>query len=217
MAGKVYITYADADKASADAMRSFLEDNGGECAASPDGDLQAQEDVLASDSVCVVICGEDTDGSDRVISEVSKAISQRKTVIPFILNQKGPSGVLDYYLSTLHWQNAYGLPQDEAFGQLLERVKAVLGMSAGEETYSEDEPSAGIELSARDNTPSSETAKPSSPNKQPRVRKILLTVWRIAVAVLCLGIAYSIIPETFMRQSLRNGDTIDLIFTFTGL
>ena len=212
MASDVYISYADADETVASAMRSFLEENGIGCIPAPEGGLPASGDVIASCSVFVVVYGETSDSSDRVLAETREAISRRKTVIPFMISQNSPSGVMDYYLSTLHWLYAYGVPQEAALSQLLGRVKSVLGIPV---TGPDGIP--GPENVSYGTGPHSETnvpEKPAEPKKKSRVRKILQILWFSAVALLLFGVAFSLIPETFMRQSWRNGDTIELVNIF---
>ena len=233
MASEVYISYADADEAAASAMRSFLEDNGINCIPTPEGGLPASEDVIASCSVFVVIYGETSDSSDRILYEIREAISQRKTVIPFMTIPDRPSGVMDYYLSTLHWLYAYGVPQEAAFSQLLGRIKAVLGIPAQQMISASEDVSApyniaqsdifvvpegsispGPDRSSETEVPASGHERDAKPKKKGIVKKILRIIWCSAVALLLFAIAFSLIPETFMRQSLRNGDTIELLNIF---
>jgi len=135
MAHDVFISYSSKDKITADAICHVLEQNGVRCWIAPrdipPGANYGGEIIrgIKDCKVFLLIFSKDSNASPAVAKEVERAIlGYRKTVIPFRINDVAMSENLEFFLTDVHWLDAY--PNDNVFGNLVTAVINALGISA---------------------------------------------------------------------------------------
>ena len=198
MKKEVYICFDMADEAIASSIISVLEENGISYLSSgsgvaDDGSTVSDDELIGSCRIFIVVCSQSSDSSAQVISEVRSAVSLGKTVIPFVLSSDVPTGVMDYYLSTIHRQNAYGMPTEEALVQLLSRIQSIL-----------DEPEPAQKEPSGEETPP--PASPSFSGTVTKIKRISHKGWLIVSTLALLGLTAFFSYFVFFRQSFRNMD-----------
>jgi TolB-like protein len=129
---KVFICHSHKDRATADAICKHLESAGINCWIAPrnikagtnwtKGIMQG----LEACQVFVLVFSEEANDSDHVEREVAKAFSAGLAVIPFRIGDVLPNQSLSYFLDTVQWLNATEQPAEREFGELTNRVNALL-------------------------------------------------------------------------------------------
>jgi TolB-like protein len=122
----VFISYASADKATADSVCAALERAKIPCWIAPrdvkPGARYAHAIVRAINeaSALVLVLSAGAMGSDHVAREVERAASKRKRVIAFRIDATALSPELEYFLSNSQWIDAAALGMPVALGKLAE-------------------------------------------------------------------------------------------------
>jgi hypothetical protein len=149
VAHDVFISYALADKAIADAICEELEAAGMACWIAPRDVTpgmpfaEAIFDALGVSRALVLVFSSVTNGRAQVEREVSLAVSKQLPIVPFRVEDVAPSGSFEYYLSGCPWLNAFSPSPRAYLGELTERVQALLEPSAKVlEDYEEPAPAA---------------------------------------------------------------------------
>jgi TolB-like protein len=128
----VFISYASADKAAAEAMCNALERGGVKCWIAPHdvtpGAFYADEIVNAINStrILVVVLSASSAGSQHVLREVERASSKRRPLVAFRLDGTPLPTGLEYFLSASHWLDASAAPTERAFPALVDAVDRLL-------------------------------------------------------------------------------------------
>lgn len=136
MAFDVFISYSSKDKACADAVCAALEAAGVRCWIAPRdicAGTEYAEGIIEGIDACrvmVLVFSSNADVSPQIHREVERAIDSRLSIFPFRIEDTMPTKAMEYYLSSIHWLDAYTPPLDSHFGQLVEQVKADLQVSA---------------------------------------------------------------------------------------
>lgn len=145
MAHDVFISHSAKDKLTADAICHALEHNGISCWIAP-RDVRAGfdygEEIISGIDNCklmVLIFSEHSNNAPFVKSEIERAFSKNKIIIPYRLSQVEMSRGLELFLAGKHWINAY--PNDTVFENLIIAVKKALGMDVGTIVREEDDDS----------------------------------------------------------------------------
>ena len=132
MAKDVFISYSHIDAETADAVCEKLEQNGIECWIAPrnigPGDEWASAimDALNECKIVLLIFSKASNASVQVLREIDKAVSLKKIIIPYRIEDLKPTDAMDYYLSTVSFQDAFGRKAKKASDALLKRVKRSL-------------------------------------------------------------------------------------------
>src|ERR1700692_1030747 len=136
----VFISYSSKDKTTADAACAALESAGIRCWIAP-RDIHAGIEYAASivegiDScrIMVLIFSATANLSPQIHRELERAVSKSLTIIPFRIEDTLPTAAMQYYLSAIHWLDAYTPPLAKHLGLLGEQVKAGLHGTAPSRT-----------------------------------------------------------------------------------
>ena len=131
---EVFISYSSKNKNVADAIVADLEQHGIRCWYAPrdvlPGEVWTSEinKAIRETTVFILIYTEDSNKSQQVTNEVTLAVSNGKTIIPFRLTKAGMNDTLGYYLSSLHWLDAVDPPLGRNIEILREKVTSILAI-----------------------------------------------------------------------------------------
>lgn len=137
MAHDIFISYSHKDKTVADAICSYMENEGMRCWYAPRDILPGTEwgeEILKgieAAKIMILVFTKDANLSQQVLREVNNAVNAELTIIPFRLTEEEPAAGMKYYLSTVHWMDAMNQDLDHAVRALASRCKAVLDAGSG--------------------------------------------------------------------------------------
>lgn len=132
MAHDVFISYSHKDKAVADAICARLEQGGARCWYAPRDIVPGADwaasiiEAIKTTKVMVLVFTDYSNASQQVKREVSNAVSNGVTIVPFKLTEALPTEGMQYYLSTVHWLDAMDRPLTQSVEQLNGLIQAVL-------------------------------------------------------------------------------------------
>ena len=138
MAVDLFISYAIADKLTADAACAALESSGIRCWIAPRDVLPgmdyAESIIEAIEKVrgMVLIFSSNANRSNQVKREVERAVHHGIPIIPFRIEDVPPARALEYYISSPHWLDALTPPLDEHLKQLALTVQILLDRASGQ-------------------------------------------------------------------------------------
>lgn len=130
MAHDVFLSYSSQDKTTADAVCAGLEAEGIRCWIAPrdipPGSNYGAEinSALKNCAVFVLIFSKPAGDSVWVMKEVERAISYRKPVVPFRIDETTPGEGLEFYLASCHWLDALSSPLSKHIAVLARSVLA---------------------------------------------------------------------------------------------
>ena len=142
MAHQVFISYAAADKATADDVCATLEAAGIGCWIAPrdiaPGERYAQAivDAVRSSRAFVLVFSAAASASTQVEREVDRAVACGLPLLPLRIEDVVPSESLEYYLAGQHWLDALTAPRDASLERLTETLGALLAAEARTEPRS---------------------------------------------------------------------------------
>jgi hypothetical protein len=138
MAHDVFISHSSKDKQAADAICHALESSNIKCWIAP-RDVNPGEEYageltsgIKNCKIFLLIFSKESNSSKPVSKEIETAFRYEKTVIPFRIEHVEMRESLEYYLSNLHWLDAY--PDDREFKTLVKAVKNSLGITDSEQS-----------------------------------------------------------------------------------
>jgi hypothetical protein len=140
LAHDVFISYSSVDKRIADAVCKQLEADGLGCWVAPRDIIAGRKwseaiiDALAGANVMVLILSAHSIASEQVEREVERAAARRLPIIPFRVEDVPMSKVLEYFISTPHWLNAWSAPLEPHLAELSKAAAALLSKSPGAKT-----------------------------------------------------------------------------------
>ena len=129
---EVFISYASADRHTAESVCAALERENLRCWIAPrdvsPGEFYAVEIVRALDSarLVVLILSQHAADSAHVFREVERASSRKHPILPFRLDQSALPAGLEYFLNTSQWLDASSKGVCSALPDLVRAVKATL-------------------------------------------------------------------------------------------
>jgi len=144
MAHDVFISHSSANKKAADAICHALENNGIKCWIAPrdvtPGAEYAEEIMYGIENckVLLLVFSKEANDSKPVGKEVENALRYEKTVVPFRIEQVTMRKSFEYYLTNLHWLDAY--PDDKEFFGLVKAIRHILGITPPEPPAPAPEP-----------------------------------------------------------------------------
>ena len=135
VAHDIFISYSSVNKAAADAICHALEQNGVKCWIAP-RDIQPGANYggeiirgIKDCKVFLLVFSKDANASPAVAKEVERAVlGYKKMVIPFRIEDVAMSENLEFFLTDVHWLDAF--PDDTVFGNLVTAVRNALGMNS---------------------------------------------------------------------------------------
>lgn len=128
----IFISYSSADKDTADTVCTVLEENGISCWMAPRNITpgvpfsESIIDGIKSSKVFILIFSQSSNNSVQVVREVDRAVHNGLSVINFRLVDEPLSKQLEYYLSSVHWMDAFPSPLDQHILRLCDVIKMFL-------------------------------------------------------------------------------------------
>lgn len=178
MSHDVFVSYAQADKAAADAVVADLEGHGIRCWIAPrDVPPGAQymstiTQAVKSSQVLVLVFSRATGQSPHVPREVELAVASGLAIIPLRLDSVTPSGDLEYALAGTHWLDALTPPLQSHLARLREAARLLIAAPGDTEGA---------------NRPDREPDVASSPTSEPTSRRPAW-MWATAASVVVVAI-----------------------------
>jgi TIR domain len=132
MAFDAFISYANRDKAAADAACAVLERAGVRCWIAPRDVRPGEEygdaiiEAIGQCRVMVLIFSSSANDSRQVHREIERAVSKGVAIIPVRIEEVTPTRSMEYFLGAIHWLDALTPPLENHLERLAEAVKAVL-------------------------------------------------------------------------------------------
>jgi len=136
MAHDVFLSYATADKATADALVAGLERNGIRCWIAPRdipaGSEYGQQivDAVKGSRVFLLVFSSAANASPHVRREVERAVSTDRVILPFRVESVVPTGAMEYCLGGTHWFDALTAPLEPHIDKLVPVLRQMLGSPA---------------------------------------------------------------------------------------
>lgn len=128
----VFISYASADFAHADATRQYLENGGRRCWMAPrdinTGGLPYTEAIpraIQQARAVVVLLSPTANFSVHIPRELDLALAQKLPIVPLRLKNLLPAGQLEYLLRTCQWLDVFERDHDEAMSELSRRLNSL--------------------------------------------------------------------------------------------
>jgi tetratricopeptide (TPR) repeat protein len=132
MGHDVFISYSSKDGATANAVCAALEAAGLHCWIAPrDIPLGKEwaEAIVAAIPACramVLIFSASSNRSPQVRREIERAVHHGVAVLPFRVESLFPTGGMEYYLSAIHWLDAFPPPPEAYLEGLVAGVSGLL-------------------------------------------------------------------------------------------
>ncbi|NMD01801.1 MAG: toll/interleukin-1 receptor domain-containing protein, partial [Bacteroidales bacterium] len=132
MAHDVFISYSSVDNTAAETVCSILEQNGTSCWIAP-RDItpgvpfaEAIIDAIKEAKVFILVYTQNSNSSPQVVKEVDRAVHNKLAVITLRLEDVPMSKQLEYYISDVHWLDAFTPPLEQHINRLSKVVKMLL-------------------------------------------------------------------------------------------
>jgi hypothetical protein len=129
----IFLSYSSQDKLIADAICSRLENQNIRCwiaprDVNPGADYSNQiADALERSTVMVMVFSSGSNSSRHVKSEIDRAFSLGKAIIPFRVENVEIDKGLSYYLAKTHWLDALTKPLDQHIDRLAGTIRQLAG------------------------------------------------------------------------------------------
>jgi Tol biopolymer transport system component len=146
MAHDVFISYSAKNKTPADAACVMLESHGIRCWIAPRDVLPGVEwgecivDAIGQARIMVLIFSADADASPQIRREVERAVNHGVAILPLRIEDVQPSKALEYFLSNVHWLDAWTPPLEAHLKQLAGTIQLLLKRMPTRETSQATEP-----------------------------------------------------------------------------
>lgn len=130
----IFLSYSSRDKLIADAICSRLENQGIRCwiaprDVNPGSDYSDQiSEALERSTAMVMVFSSGSNSSRHVKSEIDRAFSLDKVIIPFRVENVELDKGLAYYLSKTHWLDALTKPLEQHIDRLAGTIRKVSGL-----------------------------------------------------------------------------------------
>lgn len=137
----IFLSYSSKDKLVADAICSRLENQNIRCwiaprDVKPGSDYSNQiADALEGSTIMVMVFSSDSNTSRHVKSEIDRAFSLGKIIIPFRVENVELDKGLAYYLSKTHWLDAVTKPLEQHIDRLATTIRQVSGTEEPERSH----------------------------------------------------------------------------------
>jgi hypothetical protein len=137
----IFLSYSSKDKLVADAICSRLENQNIRCwiaprDVAPGSDYSNQiADALETSTMMVMVFSSDSNSSRHVKSEIDRAFSLGKIIIPFRVENVELDKGLAYYLAKTHWLDAVTKPLEQHIDRLATTIRQVSGTGEQERAH----------------------------------------------------------------------------------
>jgi hypothetical protein len=128
----VFISHSSEDKIVANAVLAKLEQEKIRCWISYRDILPSLGygksiiDAINKSALMVLIFSKNSHDSDQVLREVERAVSKGVPILPLRIEDILPEGDMEYFLSAVHWLDAFEPPLNKHIQILTEKVKLLL-------------------------------------------------------------------------------------------
>jgi len=132
MSYQVFISYSSRDKNLADAICNHLENAKIRCWIAPRDIKPGVEwasailEGISSCKILLLVFTGQSDASPQVLREVERAVSKGLTIIPVRIENILPTEGMEYYLSAVHWLDAFIPPHERYFTEIEDKIKLFL-------------------------------------------------------------------------------------------
>ncbi len=137
MAHDVFVSYANEDKTTADALVATLEQHQIRCWFAP-RDVPVGRDYAESlihaingSRVMVLVFSSSANSSPHVIKEIERAVNKSIPIFPLRIEDVSPSPSMEYFISGTHWLDALTPPLKQHLELLARSVRALLDAPGG--------------------------------------------------------------------------------------
>ena len=140
MTDDAFVSYANQDKAVADAACAILEHAGTRCWIAPRDVPPGTEwaaaivDAIDRCRVIVLIFSAHANISNQIDREVERAVSKGIPIFPLRIEDVAPSRSMEYFLGAIHWLDALTPPLEQHLHRLAEAVRSYLDVERDGET-----------------------------------------------------------------------------------
>lgn len=173
MGHEVFISYCSEDREKADAVCHALEHARIKCWMFPRDQEAGKDyaegilDAISASQIMVVVFSAHCNVSEDVKNEVQAALSERKVIIPFRIEDVQPAGALKYHLSRRHWLDAFTPTLEKHLETLSEQVLRNLPPREGkpDAVVSESEAPPDATVSAPEPQPEPPVAQAERPSE----------------------------------------------------
>jgi len=120
MAHEVFISYSTTDKAVADRVCVYLEEQGISCWIAPRDIFGGQDfgaaitEAMQACRIVVLIFSASANISKQIVREIKLAVDHEKTVVPIRLDKVPMADTFAYFLSAVQWLEAMDGPRGRA-------------------------------------------------------------------------------------------------------
>lgn len=155
MPQNVFISYSAKDQAVAFRTCEALESRGIKCWIAPRNIKPGKEwgeailDAITETRVMILIFSSNANASSQVRREVERAASSNSTIIPFRIENIAPVKSLEFFLSSIHWLDAFPTPSEEHFKNLADSVSESLPQTDSDKPPEASETKEGIQKPVR--------------------------------------------------------------------
>jgi len=132
----VFVSYSAADRATALSAVEGLEGRGIRCWVAP-RDIRAGSEygeeiveAIKSCRILLLIFSAQANSSPHVRREVERAVSARRAILPFRVEDITPTGAMEYALGNTHWLDAFTPPLDSHIAALASTARRMLARDA---------------------------------------------------------------------------------------
>jgi hypothetical protein len=129
----VFIGYSHRDKAVGDAICAALEAAGIQCWLAPRNILPDAEwsksiwEAIQNARAMVLIFSQNANISSQIQKEVVAASDIGIPILPIRIQDVAPAASFSYYLSTVHWLDAFPPPVETHLDRVVDATRAMLG------------------------------------------------------------------------------------------
>ena len=152
MKHKIYISHAEQDEELAKLVCSALEAASLKCwiaarnlRSNRDRKAAVKEAINAS-RIVIVVYTENANRASEMPSELNFATNARVKIIPFMMDDTPPVGIMQYYLSDTQWLEADNPPKNEQINNLVTTVSLLLESEKKDQRVSLKNRFTGIKL-----------------------------------------------------------------------
>ncbi len=197
----VFISHSTKDVVMASAMKQRLQGRGIRCWKAPDDILPGESwpmaitRALANCRVMVLIWSGNSMSSHEVSKELTLAMRNNLTVIPFRIENIAPVGEWDYHLVNTHWMDAHDGVMEEHLDALVGYLLGILpDRIAPDENYLKKAPDEGVKKA------SASTSQAGIENKADfSAQRWILVAIALAVVVGCC--LFFMLPREVARST----------------
>ena len=139
MTHDVFVSYSTKDKPVADTIVASLEKNSIRCWYAP-RDVEPGDDwgvaitnAIQESKLFLLIFSGSANHTQRVLNEMTFAVTKGKIILPYRIENLEPEGVLKLHLSSCHWLDAFDPSWENHIKRLIQMVSASLGNILKEE------------------------------------------------------------------------------------